>query len=138
MEKKQRLKRTLLYLIPIVVQIISHIVATMISSHSDEITIWNVIGLVVVTVFCLLMGEGYASFLFVFAGIYDRAGIYIAVIPLSVVSALANFVGYFLAGIEGYPCLWMTIEFICIDIFLFVFSIVRTVQLSSKKNKKVS
>ena len=136
MEKEHRLKRLLLYLIPIFVQIISHIVATIISSHLEEVTLWHVVTSAVVTVICLLFGEGYASITFIFAGIFDRIGIYIAVIVLSVVSALASFVGYFLAGIEGYPCLWMTIEFICIDLFLLVFSIIRVVQLSIKKLKK--
>lgn len=138
MEKKHRTNRIMLYLIPIVVQIISHIVATIISAHLEELTLWSVIGAFVITAFSMVFGEGYASFAFVFAGIFDRVGIYIAVIVLSVVSALASFVGYFLAGIEGYPCLWMTVLFICIDLFLLVFSIIRIVQLTVKTVKELS
>lgn len=135
MEKK-RLNRTMLYLIPFVVQIISHVVATIISSPWDVITVWNVLGALFLTAIFMLLGEGYASFVFAFAGKYDRIGVYIAVVVLSVIGALANFVGYFLSGIESHPCLWMTIEFIIIDIFLFVFSIVRIIQIPLKKNKK--
>ena len=84
----------------------------------------------------MLMGEGYGAIAFIVAGCVDHIIAYVFVIILSVIGMGANFAGYMITGIEGAQCLWLTLAFWCIDLFLIVFSIVRIVQLLSKKNNR--
>lgn len=134
MAKKKSSKKEFLYFLPLILQLIIHILgsATLIPSSSG-IPLWPLIGAALISLMAIGLGEGYASIAFIVAGTYDRIGVYITVIILSIVSVCASFAGYMISGIEGQECLWMTLLFCCIDIFLFVFSIVRIVRLSAKK-----
>ena len=132
---KSKSKRIMLYCIPFVIQLIIHIVASFLTERAGDNNLWRVFAAIMMTVIYMLLGEGYGSLAFIVAGFYDRFGAYVAVIAFSVFGAGANFVGYMFKGTEGDQCLWMTIIFWCIDLFLFVFSIKRISQLASKKNK---
>lgn len=135
MEKRKRTRRVL-YCIPLIVQLIIHVVASGGFEYSSgDDFLWRVLRGIIVTSFAMLIGEGYGSIAFIVAGFCDRIGAYVAVIVFSVISAGANLVGYMFSGIEGLDCLWMTLLFWCIDLFLFVFSIIRIGQLLSKKKK---
>ena len=136
MEKRKRSNRTLLYYIPFAMQLIIHFVASAGFTYSTpDNFILRIIRGVLITVIAMAAGEGYGSIAFIVAGYYDRIGAYIAVITFSVISAVANLAGYMFSGIEGLDCLWMTLVFWCIDIFLFVFSINRIIKLSAKRNR---
>jgi len=128
--KEKHPERVPLYCIPLVMQLVIHVLA---SGGFEQSTVeniqWRVLRAVLVTAFSMLLGEGYGSLAFVLAGLYDRIGAYIAVIIFSVISAGASLAGYMLSGIEGLDCLWMTLLFWCIDLFLIVFSVIRIVQL---------
>lgn len=135
MDKGKRLIRIILYFIPFVMQIIIHAAGTFVAGRDRGNVLWHLCASVIVSVVPILLGEGYAAIAFIVAGFYDRIAAYIVVIILSVISAGASFVGYIITGIEGYPCLWMTILFWCIDLFLFVFGIIRIAQLVSLQNR---
>jgi len=129
MEKR---KRQMLYCIPFVLELILHFSATL-SMRFTGISPWRIFTAVLITAFAMLLGEGYAAFVFIFAGSSETVGIYTSVIVLSILGAGANLVGFLFTGIEYTPRFWMTASFWCIDLFLFVFSIVRINKLPSKK-----
>lgn len=136
MKTEKRLKRIILYCIPLVLELFIHFVASGgLTKHEPDSVILRVFLAALLTKISMLMGEGYGSIAFIVAGVCDRIGAYIAVIILSVFSAGANLVGYMITGIEGKECLWMTVLFWCIDLFLIVFSIIRITQLLLEKNK---
>lgn len=129
-------KRETLYCIPLVLQLIIHFVASggFTYNGANNILLSQVLA-IIMTGIAMLMGEGYGAIAFVVAGVYDRIIAYIAVIIFSVIGAGANLAGYMIAGIEGGECLWMTVLFWCIDLFLIIFSIIRIMLLLFKKSK---
>ncbi|MCQ2517084.1 MAG: hypothetical protein MJ094_09560 [Saccharofermentans sp.] len=134
MGKGKKPNRKLLYYIPFFIQLIAHIVSSGGFEYSTiENFPWRVLRAILVTGFAMLLGEGYGSIAFIFAGSYDRIGTYVTVIILSIIGAGANLAGYMISGIEGLDCLWMTLLFWCIDLFLFIYSIRRISQLPEKK-----
>lgn len=136
MDKEKRSKRIILYCIPFVIQLVVHIVASgALWQRGIDHILLSVIAAFMITTFSMLIGEGYGSIAFIIAGFHDHIAAYAAVIIFSVIGANINFAGYMITGIEGRQCIWMTAAFWCVDIFLIVFSIIRIVQLSSKKDK---
>ena len=138
MNKGKNSKGLLLYCIPLFIQLTAHIVASGAFSYSTPDNIlWRVIRAVLVSVIAMMLGgEGWGSIAFIVAGFNNRVGSYVAVIILSIIGAGANFAGYMISGIEGLQCLWMTIVFWCIDLFLFIFSIKQIDKLPSRKTSK--
>lgn len=137
MENGKKSPRRMLYCIPLILQLILHILASSgLPKYATDINdaLWRIIASVIITVFSVLAGEGYGAIAFVVAGFYDRIVTYVVVIIFSAIGVIVNFVGYTLAGIEGNQVLWMTVGFWCIDLFLIIFSIIRITQLASKKN----
>lgn len=135
MEKQTKSKRKLLYFIPFVMQVVIHFFASFFTQRAGDNFVWHILATVIITGFSMLLGEGYGSIVFIIAGFIDHIIAYILVIILSVIGIVVSFAGYMISGIEGYQCLWMTAVFLCIDLVLIVFSIIRIAQLASKKNK---
>lgn len=128
----KKLKRILLYSIPLVLELIIHTLGGVFSIRASGSIPGRIPGAIIITWMAMVMGEGYGALVFLVAGCVEHIAAYIFVIIMSVVGIIASIVGFFISAIEGYESLWMTGAFCGIDLFLIVFSGIGIYKIAKK------
>lgn len=120
-----------IYYYPIFIALILHVLGSC-SYDSVQKFFWSIPLSLLLTVIVLGMGEGYAAASFFIAGKLQSRIMFVITMLMCFVSIGASIVGYFVSGIEGASCLWMTCGFVILDIAIFVISLVSLFTVKKK------